>query len=117
MALAPLVRDEVPPALGGALRRTLVVDLFDPPEREAFRGPATELLANGLKQRDVAWELGISQAAVQHAAALAQSVRQQGTSDAYELLTAPPDDYKKLRRHRHPRYRFESLLPDVPRQD
>ena len=114
LALAPLVPGGVPAALAGSLRRTLVVDLFDPPEREAFREPVTALVANGLTQRDIAWELGISQAAVQHAAALAQSLRQLGANDAYAPLEAPPDDYKKLRRHRHRRYRFLPLAPGTP---
>jgi DNA invertase Pin-like site-specific DNA recombinase len=116
LTLAPLVADGVPTALAGALERALVVDLFGPPAREAFREPVAELVANGLQQREIAWELGISQAAVQHAAALTKRVRRSGVGDAYTILTAPPDDYKKLRRHRHPRYRFEPLPPEVARQ-
>jgi DNA invertase Pin-like site-specific DNA recombinase len=114
LALAPLVPDGLPSALAGALQCTLVVDLFDPPEREAFRGPVTELAANGLKQRDIAWELGISQAAVQHAAALAKRLQQAGARDSYVPLVAPPEDYKKLRRHRHRRYQFEPLMKEQP---
>jgi DNA invertase Pin-like site-specific DNA recombinase len=110
LALAPLVPGGLPPALHGALQRPLVVDLFDPPEREAFRRPVTELAANGLQQRDIAYELGISLAAVQHALALAKCLRQSGASDPYVALAEPPEDYKKLRRHRHPRYRFEPVV-------
>jgi site-specific DNA recombinase len=109
LALALLVAEGLPPALLGTLPRTLVVDLFDPPEREAFRVPVMELTANGLKQRAIAWELGISQAAVQHAAALAKRLRQAGVSDPYVALETPPADYRRLRRHRHRRYRFEPL--------
>jgi hypothetical protein len=109
LALAPLVAEGLPPALRGTLQRTLVVDLFDPPEREAFRVPVMELTANGLKQRAIAWELGISQAAVQHAAALTRRLRQAGANDPYVALEAPPADYHRLRRHRHRRYRFEPL--------
>jgi DNA invertase Pin-like site-specific DNA recombinase len=110
LALTPLVPGGLPPALQGALQRTLVVDLFDPPEREAYRERVMELAASGLKQRDIGYELGISQAAVQHALALAQGLRQSGASDPYVPLAEPPEDYKKLRRHRHPRYRFEPLV-------
>jgi hypothetical protein len=110
LTLAPLVSDGLPPALQGALQRPLEVDLFDPPEREAFRGPVAELAANGLKQRDIAYELGISQAAVQRALALAKHLRQSGASDPYLPLAEPPEDYKKLRRHRHRRYHFEPLV-------
>jgi DNA invertase Pin-like site-specific DNA recombinase len=114
LALASLAPDPLPPALAGVLRRALVVDLFDPPEREAFREPVTELAANGLKQREIARALGISQAAVQHAAALAKRLQQDGLSDPYMPLEAPPEDYKKLRRHRHRRYRFEPLAAPAP---
>lgn len=116
LALATLVPGRLPPALRGALERPLVVDLFDPPEREAFRVRAMELAANGLKQRDIADELGISQAAVQQALALAKCLGQSGLTDAYTPLGAPPEDYAKLRRHRHPRYRFEPLAREEPRQ-
>jgi hypothetical protein len=108
--LVPLL----PPAsrlvpLTGALQRSLVVDLFDSPQREAYRVPVMELTANGLKQRDIAWELDITQAAVQHAVALGRRMEQLETGDAYLPLTAPPGDDDRLRRHRHPRYRFEPL--------
>jgi hypothetical protein len=32
-------------------------------------------------------------------------------TDPYLPLDAPPDGYKRLRRHRHPRYRLEPLPP------
>jgi hypothetical protein len=95
--------------LAEALRRSLVVDLYDPPQREAYRVPVMELTANGLKQREIAWELDITQTAVQHAAAVGRRMEQLGTRDAYLPLTAPPVDDDRLRRHRHPRYRFEPL--------
>ena len=110
--LAPLL----PPTPGlerltGALERTLVVDLFEPPQREAYREVVRDLTANGLKQRDVAWELGITQTAVQRAAALGRRMEQLGTGDPYVPLTDPPADDDRLSRHRHPRYRFEPLHP------
>src|SRR5262249_54513034 len=56
LCLAPLL----PPApglerLAGALERHLIVDLFEPPQREAFRVPVMELTANGLRQSEIAW--------------------------------------------------------------
>jgi DNA invertase Pin-like site-specific DNA recombinase len=114
LSLAPLVPDPLPPALAGAMQRTLVVDLFEPPEREAFRERAGELAAKKLKQRDIASELGISQTAVQHALALEKRMTGLGVRDAYAPLEAPPEDYKKLRRHRHRRYQFEPLMKEQP---
>ena len=32
-----------------------------------------------------------------------------GLTDPYVAVTEPPDDYAKLRRHKHKRYRFEPL--------
>jgi DNA invertase Pin-like site-specific DNA recombinase len=122
LSLAPLV----PPAaelgrLAGALERALVVDLFDPPQREAYRVPVVELTANRLTQREIAWELGITLPAVQKAVALARRMDELRTSDPYLPLTAPPDDFERLRRHQHPRYRFEPLdglaAPAPPRVD
>jgi DNA invertase Pin-like site-specific DNA recombinase len=95
--------------LASVLERPLVVDLFDPPQREAFRVPVMELTTNGLKQRQIAEELDLSLRAVQHAAALGRQMAVMGTEDPYVALTAPPDDYERLRRHKHPRYRFEPL--------
>jgi DNA invertase Pin-like site-specific DNA recombinase len=96
--------------LAGVLRRSLVVDLFEAPQREVYREPVLELTANGLQQRDIAYELGITQAAVQRAVALGRQMQTLQISDPYLLLTAPPDD-DRLCRHRHPRYRFEPLVP------
>jgi len=100
--------------LSGALQRSLVVDLFDPPQREAFRFPVMALTANGLKQRDIAWELDITQPAVQRAVALSRRMEGLRINDPYVPLFAPPDDDERLCRHRHPRYRFELLKPQEP---
>ena len=109
-SLVPLL----PPAPGSdrltsVLRRSLVVDLFSAPQREAYRFPVMELTANGLSQHEIAWELDITQPAVQRAAALSRRMDRLGVGDPYLRLTAPPDNYEKLRRHKHPRYRFEPL--------
>jgi hypothetical protein len=96
--------------LAGLLERRLVVDLFEPPQREAFRVPVVELAANGLRQREIAWELELTLPAVQRALALGRRMEVLGAEDPYLPLPGPPDDYEKLRRHRHPRYRFEPLM-------
>jgi site-specific DNA recombinase len=96
-----------------ALQQALVVDLYDPPQREAYRAPVMELTANGLKQRDIAWELGITQPAVQWAVALHRRMQELQITDPYLRLEAPPENESRLCRHLHPRYRFEAL-PDRP---
>jgi hypothetical protein len=105
--LVPLLPQiPVPDSLAMALERSLVVDLFEKPQREAYRVPIMELTQNRLKQRDIAWELEITQPAVQRAVALSNKMAALGISDPYVPLTEPPADYK-LRRHRHPRYHFD----------
>jgi DNA invertase Pin-like site-specific DNA recombinase len=100
--------------LTGALQRSLIVDLFEEPQRVAYRFPVQELTANCLGQRDIAWELDLTQAAVQRSVALGRRMAALGLSDPYLPLTAPPDDYERLRRHKHPRYRFEPLAGERP---
>jgi hypothetical protein len=109
-SLVPLL----PPApesahLEAALCRSLVVDLFQPPQREAYRFPVMALTVNGLSQHEIAWELELTQPAVQRAVALNRAMQKLGSSDPYLSLTAPPDDYKRLRRHKHSRYRFKPM--------
>ena len=53
------------------LQREMIVDLFDPPQRAAYREQVMALKAQGLKQRDIASQLGITQPAVQAAIRLA----------------------------------------------
>ena len=43
--------------------------------------------------------------------ALARRMEELRIEDPYQLLTGPPEDYNRLRRYRHPRYRFEPLPP------
>lgn len=92
-----------------ALIQVLEVDLFDPPQREAFRRNVVKLKAAKKKEREIASELGITQTAVQRAASLARRMAQLNTPDAYVAVSEPPDDCEKLRRHKHPRYCFTPL--------
>jgi hypothetical protein len=85
----------------------MVVDLFEPPQRAAFRQRVVAGRGQGRTERQLAKDLGITQAAVQRAAALDRLMRQRGLTDPYEPLPGPPEGYGKLRRHKHPRYRFE----------
>lgn len=100
--------------LADVLKRPMVVDLFDPPQREAFRPQVMQLKAREISgrrmtERQIAKDLTITLPAVQRACALARKMEEQGLSDAYLPVAEPPEDYGKLRRHKHPRFRFEPL--------
>jgi hypothetical protein len=95
------------PGLAELMTVAATVDLFEPPRRERIRAAAAALSADGLDQRAVARRLGTSQAAVQKALALNAQMAAAGLATPYAVLTGPPADYPKLRRHRNPKYRFE----------
>jgi site-specific DNA recombinase len=98
------------------LEKILTVDLFDPPQREQIRTMValelTKPKQQRLNQRQLAKSLGVTQPAVQCAAALQRKMDVLGITDPYLSVSEPPDDDSKLRRHRHPRYKF-SPLPDA----
>jgi hypothetical protein len=93
------------PSVENQLRKDLVVDLFEMPQRAAFREQVIALRAQGLTERQVASQLGLTVAATQRAAALDRLMRDLGLTDPYVRLTEPPADYTRLSRHLHPRYR------------
>jgi site-specific DNA recombinase len=95
-----------PGTVPAMLRREMVVDLFEAPQRVRFRQQVTTLRAEGLTERQIAAQLGITQPAVQRAAALSRRMDQLGITDPYVLLTASTNA-SGLRRHLHRRYRFE----------
>jgi len=119
--LAALLPDKrLREALEKPLRRVLKLDLFTMPQRVALREQVVdgrqELTPSGRvrTEREVAKSLGITKTAAQQAAALDRLMTEQGLTDPYVLLSEPPMDYPKLRRHLHPRYRFEPLPGHVP---
>lgn len=91
------------------LRIDFVVDLFERPQRAALMNDVLRLKAEGLTERQIAGQLGITQPAVQYAMALYRKMLLMGLSDPYIPLTGPPQDNCKLKRHLNPRYRFEPL--------
>ncbi|MBX7165911.1 MAG: recombinase family protein [Pirellulales bacterium] len=101
------------PEVQAELRRQIVVELFERPQRVALRQQVVDLRASGMRQQDVAATLGITATAAQHAAALDRGMKILGLDDPYVLLTVPPTNSRRLRRHLHPRYRFDPL-PTVP---
>jgi hypothetical protein len=100
--------------IDAVLRFNLVVDLFDRPQREAYRERVVAMRAQGLTERTVARQLGITITAAQRAAALARRMQELNISDPYLPILEPPTDCGKLRRHRHPRYRLDPLDNDFP---
>jgi DNA invertase Pin-like site-specific DNA recombinase len=94
------------------LRRELIVDLFDPPQRVRFRQQVLSLRADGLTERQIAKLLKITVTAAQRAAALHRIMEARNLGDPYVPLTEAPADCTKLRRHLHPRYHFEPLDGD-----
>jgi hypothetical protein len=102
-------------SLSPALRKTMVVDLFDLPQREAFRKEATNLVESGKNQREAAKILGITSTAVQRAQALDKKMKELGITDPYTQLSEPPPENSKIKRHKHPRYKFNPVeRPDQP---
>ena len=90
------------------LEHVLKVDLFNRPQHVQHRERIMELRRT-MTEKEAAKELGITVTAAQRAAALDRVMKQLGLEDPYVLLTEPPSDYAKLRRHLHPRYRFSPL--------
>jgi hypothetical protein len=107
VALTPSIR-----ALGEldeVLRREMVVDLFDPPQRVQYRQQVMSLRNEGKTEWEAAAALGITQTAAQRAAALDRLMREKNLADPYLPVLEPPDDYGKVWRHLHKRYHFEPL--------
>jgi hypothetical protein len=103
---APLV-----PGLGELLTRELTLDLFERPfQRERIREEAVRLAVQHVPQRQIAAQLAEEkpkQPVVQKALALDRRMKELGLKSPYVLVTEPPNDYPKLRRHKNPQYRFE----------
>lgn len=108
------------------LTLNLEVDLFDPPQpvrhREAVLAYKEFTRPDGkpYTERQIADALGVTQPVVQLAMKLHRTMEYLGIGDPYQELLLPPDDTNKMRRHKHPRYRFEPLPgygPDAARPD
>jgi DNA invertase Pin-like site-specific DNA recombinase len=97
-------------ALRRPLESTLNVDLFDSPQRIRYLFEV-ERLREEMSERAVARRLGISLPVAQKAAALGRLMKERGLTDPY-LPVLNPESVLKLKRHRHPRYQFQSK-PDA----
>jgi hypothetical protein len=115
--LVPLIPDSrVLEGRMNKLRRDLVVDLFEMPQRAAYREQVVALLGEGLTQREVAAKLGLTTTATQRAASLDQLMGKLGISDPYVALSEPPPDQPRMRRHKHARFRFEPVATGSPQR-
>ena len=85
------------------------MDLFEPPQRAAFRGRVVALRGAGRTERQVADELALTGTAAQRAMALQRMMQGAGATDPYRPLVVPPDGRGKIRRHEHDRYDFRPL--------
>ncbi len=96
-------------ALSGVLRKVLIVDLFESPQRVYHREAIVEHRADGKTEREAAELCAITSTAAQHAAMLQRKMDKLEVSDPYQYISSPPVESRKLRREQHPRYRFEPL--------
>ena len=93
------------------LSSTVTLDLFEAPQRERIREQAVELIAAGHTQRDCCSmiEEQPTQPALQKALVLQKEMERLGLDSPYVLVTEPPEDYAKLRRHKNPQYSFNPV--------
>jgi hypothetical protein len=96
------------PDLEQLLAREFTLDLFRPPQRERIREEVMRLTAEGMSQRRIGQKLAekATQPAVQNAIALHGKMQELGLGTPYVVLSEPPADYPKLRRHKNERYEF-----------
>ena len=99
------------PGLAEMLTQDLTLDLFDAPQRERIRQEAVQLHSGGKGPKAISRMIAEkpTATAVQKALALHRQMLSRGLSTPYLALREPPDDYPKLRRHKHARYRFQPL--------
>jgi site-specific DNA recombinase len=106
-ALVPDARHA--PEFENLVTRLLTINLFEPPQRERIREEAVRLTAAGLDQRQVATRLHVTQPVISRALMLDRMMRERGLDTPYVLVTEPPDDYPKLRRHLNPKSVFQPI--------
>jgi len=95
--LTSLIRMSLAAAAGTVLRETFWVNLHEQPQYVALREQIVAMLAQGLKQREVAAELGTHQATVQRAMTLHRQMLSLGILDPYQVQTCPSDSRKHKR--------------------
>lgn len=104
----------LPPALAqmpeaAAVSRRMVVPLCALSQRVQLHADVAALKALNLKEREIGARLGMAQSAVQRSFRLHRIMLEQGLTEPYIRLTELPEQSNLLRRHQHPRFRFEPL--------
>jgi hypothetical protein len=104
LALDALVPDAANvPGLSALLRRTVTIDLFDPPQRERIRTEAVRLNDGTRTQNQIAALIAEKPTgtAVGDAIRLQRAMNEQGLTSPYVILEEPPAN-APLRRHKTP---------------
>jgi hypothetical protein len=89
---------------------TITIDLFERPMHDRIRKDCVRLAAEHGGPKAIAAQLdGVSVRDVTRALDLHERMSDLGLDDPYVMVTGPPDDINKFRRHRNARYRFTPL--------
>lgn len=93
------------------LTSTVTVDVFKFPQHVEIREDAVRLIAEGHKQREACQLIDQKpkQPTLQKALALQKTMDELGLTSPYVFQKEPPENYKKLRRHKTEHFRFEPL--------
>ena len=99
------------PGAAELMTRTVTLDLFECTQTSRIREEAMLLQAQGLGQREISRQIAEhpTQTAVYNALKCGRKMQELGLQSPYVPIFEPPADYRKLRRHKHPRYVFTPL--------
>ena len=110
LTLVPLLPDALQSAPQAELfTKRFVVTLSELSLFVRHHQEAAKLQAQGLKQREIGASLGLYQSTVERALRIHKKMLEMGLSEPFIRLTSLPEKTNRLRRHFHPRYRFEPL--------
>ncbi len=102
---------EETPDVSRLLTRELTLDLFKPLQRLSILSDVVKLAVPRASPRRIAQQLTrhVTATAVGRSLALAKEMEGRGLTDPLILIESPPDDYRKLRRYKNPKYQFQPL--------
>ena len=76
--------------MNGLIEHELIVNLFEPPQREKYRKDVIHLMKTGISKKQIGRQLGIAPVVVDQAIKLQSMMDQQGCTDPYRKLTELP---------------------------